>query len=665
MSAWTELVRDHHATVYRVALGVLRDSAAAEDVAQDVFLSFLRNPSAIARAGNVRALACRSALNRALDVRKAGLRRVARETAVSERSVEVNPVDVVFRREVRDKVAELPEIHRQAVDLHFFQGLTIAETAEVLDVPRGTASRRLSDAIATLRKWLSAAAFVGLLAKLESELSRVEAAPVPAGLEKRLLNLPRTHGAEPRRPMSRGAKGAIAVAVAFLFAVSTGQWIRANHSRWEAEEPRPVSEEVASIEGAAPSDSAPAPDPAPRVAACCPSATPVTEIAAIPEVEETIEGFLFRTPEGLFLAGEVVPNPGEAAGLFRPYDGRLWRLSGGALDSWPACETTSFTAFLQDRAPASSAPHTRLRLRVRSAAAPQVLFVDQVKQVQGTEAAITWGVSQPFAGGGSMTYIPAEPGSPELAGAVWTVVLESHTVEFGPGPNIELGEVREVLFETDQEGEESAELSRVLLNELQKKTQQETPPATAATVLEVLEVESLNDSWLEAWRDVYAAASRVLTQPEPDADPAVRAADAARLGEALQRARLARAGQSPAAWRIRMENRFAAGAVAALAAEGLSAYLPGMPTEAELSVAFLNANSPEDFRMIIVARWGEDALSLTIEAFVSRSTGSGETRVDVLGEPHTLRELTELSPVDFLATIEATRSLKGNTIKSW
>lgn len=660
MSAWSDLVREHHATVYRVALGILRDSSAAEDVAQDVFLSFLRNPSAIARAGNVRALACRSALNRALDVRKAGLRRVARETAVSERSIAVDPLETVFRHELRDKVAELPEIHRQAVDLHFFQGLTIAETAQVLDVPRGTASRRLSDAIATLRKWLSAAAFVGLLAKLESELSRVEAAPVPAGLEKRLLDLPRTHGAESvRRPLSRGAKSAIAVAVAFLFAISTGQWIRSSHGRWEGEATQPVHDEIAAVEGEAPAEMAAAPSAPSPTATCCPTAAPVTEIAAVPEVEETIEGFLFRTPEGLFLAGEVVPNPGESASVFRPHDGRLWRLSGGALESWPACETTNFAAFLQEGAPVSSAPHTRVRLRVRSSASQQELFVDQVKLARGTEAAITWGSAQTFFEG--TEYIPTEPGSPDPAGAVWTVVVESQATEFAPGPDVELGEAREILFEAGQDGDGRAELSRVLLDKVQKRLQKEAPPATAATVLEVLEVESLNDSWLEAWRDLHAAASRALIPPEPDADPALRAADAAHLGEALQRARLARAGQSPAAWRIRMEHRFAAGAVAALSVEGLSGYLPGLPTEAELKEAFFAATSPEDLRALVISRWGEDALELSIPVVLSR----WDTRIAATLAPHTLAEITALSLEDFRLAVETTRTAGKTSIQNW
>jgi hypothetical protein len=42
----TDLVRDHHARVFRVARGIVRDAATAEDVTQDVFLDLLRNPGA-------------------------------------------------------------------------------------------------------------------------------------------------------------------------------------------------------------------------------------------------------------------------------------------------------------------------------------------------------------------------------------------------------------------------------------------------------------------------------------------------------------------------------------------------------------------------------------------------------------------------------------------
>ncbi|MCC6738065.1 MAG: sigma-70 family RNA polymerase sigma factor [Planctomycetia bacterium] len=653
MSAWADLLRDHHATVYRVALGVLRDPAAAEDVAQDVFLAFLRNPQAVARADSLRAVACRAALHRALDVRKAGLRRAARESAVCERSVAMDPVEAAFRRELRDTVARLPEIHRQAVDLHFFQGLTIAETAQALDVPRGTASRRLSDALATLRRWLSAAAFVAVLAKLESELSRLEAAPVPAGLEKRLRDLPRTHvaGAPELRPLPRAVKGMVAMAVALLLAITTARWIRPAETG-DAGEPGEVRAEIAEVQRAATDAAVP---PAPEPPGGNPGPGCHNAAAAIPEVEETIEGFLFRTPEGVFLAGEVVPDPG-APGT-RTSAGRLWRLSGGGLESWPLPDSTDFSPFLEGGAPASSAPRTRVRLRVRTAAAVQLVLVDQEQQKLPPENVWVWQASSREAAA-LVAQIDAPPAGTEGSTAVrayWSVQLSGDALtqdgvvetvrelEFAPGPDIELHEAA----------------ARDIVESFRQRVRREEPEAAAATVLDVLEVETLNDAWLEAWRDLFLAAATLL---RPDVvDPETRNAAAARLGEALQRARLARAGQSPAAWRVRMEHRFAAAAVPALAAEGLASFLPGMPTAAELREVVLGAAGPDDLRVAVVSRWGEEALLLTVPAALVRTGVPGERVIE--SADHTLSELVALPPADFQLTVESTRATES--VKNW
>lgn len=664
MSAWAQLVRDHHATVYRVALGVLRDPAAAEDVAQDVFLAFLRNPQAVARADSLRAVACRAALHRALDVRKAGLRRAARESAVGERSVAMDPVEAAFRRELRDRVAQLPEIHRQAVDLHFFQGLTIAETAQALDVPRGTASRRLSDAVATLRRWLSAAAFVALLAKLESELSRVEAAPVPAGLERRLLELPRTHGAEgpAGRPLPRAAKGAVAMAVALLLAITTARWIRPADPVEAGDVPDPAHDGRAG--GPLAGETAPA-EPAAAEPVVEPSRGRCHDAAAavVPEVEETIEGFLFRTPEGVFLAGEIVPDPG------RPPDarsaesargaGRIWRLSGGGLEGWPLPDTADFSSFLADGAPAASAPRTRVKLRVRTAATAQVVLLDQETQKIQTDRVYVWeapghedaallaGIDRPA----------REGQDPVAVRAYWSIKLEGDALAMDGV----LERAREVVFEPGVEvvGDAAQEAAvREIVEDLRRQVQLPGPAPDAATVLHILEVETLNESWLDAWRDLFRASSDLLANE--GGDPGTRAGAAARLGDALQRARLARAGQSPAAWRIRMEHRFAAAAVPALAAEGLSSFLPGMPTAAELREVFLAASGPEELRATVVSRWGEEALLLTVSAVLVR-TAEGEAAALVADQ--TLAELTSLAPLDFRASVEATR--ESGSMKNW
>jgi RNA polymerase sigma factor (sigma-70 family) len=201
MPSYEMLVREHHALVYRVALGVLRDRAAAEDVAQEVFLEFLRHPEALESAGNTRAFVGRAAVNRALNTRRGEARRVKHEQAASPAEATMDPTAEDFRREVRARVAELPEGERLAIDLHYFQGFTIAETAAALDVADRTVYSRLSEACSKLRKALGAAAFVALLAGLEAELSQCGAEEVPSNLQDQLLRLGHRPG------LARGSAG--------------------------------------------------------------------------------------------------------------------------------------------------------------------------------------------------------------------------------------------------------------------------------------------------------------------------------------------------------------------------------------------------------------------------------------------------------------------------
>ncbi len=54
-------------------------------------------------------------------------------------------------RELADRIGELSPLHREALVLVFFQGLSYEETAEVAGVPVGTVKSRLSNAKRTLR----------------------------------------------------------------------------------------------------------------------------------------------------------------------------------------------------------------------------------------------------------------------------------------------------------------------------------------------------------------------------------------------------------------------------------------------------------------------------------------------------------------------------------
>ncbi|MDK2769684.1 MAG: sigma-70 family RNA polymerase sigma factor [Sphingomonas sp.] len=65
-----------------------------------------------------------------------------------------SPEDAVDGTALRRAVAALPHGHRAAVALHYFEGLSIAETAVALGIPAGTVKTRLLHARARLKTML-------------------------------------------------------------------------------------------------------------------------------------------------------------------------------------------------------------------------------------------------------------------------------------------------------------------------------------------------------------------------------------------------------------------------------------------------------------------------------------------------------------------------------
>src|SRR5215217_4893121 len=141
-----EVFRTHYPRVVATAARVLGSRDQAEDVAQEVFLSFGRSSVAAAEAGGWLTVA---ATHTALNLLRSGRRRSAREELADDGPAVVPDIaDLVVTREersaVRAALARLP--HRQAAALVLrHSGLSYAEVAAALDMsPRsvGTTVRR-------------------------------------------------------------------------------------------------------------------------------------------------------------------------------------------------------------------------------------------------------------------------------------------------------------------------------------------------------------------------------------------------------------------------------------------------------------------------------------------------------------------------------------------
>lgn len=149
--------RRHYTAVVGVAARVLGSRSEAEDVAQEVFLSFGRCTVPAGQAGGWLSVA---AAHTALNHLRSGRRRTDREVAVFDREAATVPdvADDVLTREARGQVraalAALPRTQAVALVLRH-SGLSYADVATALDLSPGSIGTTIRRAEAALRKELN------------------------------------------------------------------------------------------------------------------------------------------------------------------------------------------------------------------------------------------------------------------------------------------------------------------------------------------------------------------------------------------------------------------------------------------------------------------------------------------------------------------------------
>jgi RNA polymerase sigma-70 factor, ECF subfamily len=145
---------------YRVALGVLRNPAEAEDVAQEAMLRAYRNFHRLRDRDRFRAWLVRTAWRLALDRIRAVGRRERRERVAGENWPESSVEAVAANRELAERVGaaldRLPEKLRIVMLLAAVEGYNTHEVAALLNLAVGTVKSRLFTArkrLAESLKW--------------------------------------------------------------------------------------------------------------------------------------------------------------------------------------------------------------------------------------------------------------------------------------------------------------------------------------------------------------------------------------------------------------------------------------------------------------------------------------------------------------------------------
>ena len=143
-----ELVERYANTLLRAATAILGDPCEAEDAVQDTFLRYLEKRPEFRDEGHERAWLLTVTANSC----KSRLR--ARKRHPTTQLLDTYPAPDWDCRELTEAILTLPANQRAAVHLHYYEGYTTDEIANILGQRPGTVRSHLSRARETLRMQL-------------------------------------------------------------------------------------------------------------------------------------------------------------------------------------------------------------------------------------------------------------------------------------------------------------------------------------------------------------------------------------------------------------------------------------------------------------------------------------------------------------------------------
>ena len=151
--SFTEVLRANQSMVFSIAYHFLRDRAAAEEIAQDVFLQLYRSFHELRTSAHATFWLRKVTSNRCIDcVRKRKLHAAVALEDAPEPSVRDEPRDLLLNRRLQSLVASLPETPRMVMVLRYQEDLMPEEISKLLDMPVRTVKSHLQRSLAMLRE---------------------------------------------------------------------------------------------------------------------------------------------------------------------------------------------------------------------------------------------------------------------------------------------------------------------------------------------------------------------------------------------------------------------------------------------------------------------------------------------------------------------------------
>lgn len=157
--ACAAFVRAHHADVYRLLARLCRDAYAAEDLTQETFAAAWQGIGSFGGLASLKTWLHRIAYRKFVDwdrrPRLVQQQQGRSHTEAEFRAGAPGPPEAAeaqeWSRRLSAAVDRLEPAEREVIVLHYFQGLSFREIAQVLGQPAGTVKWRVSAALGRLR----------------------------------------------------------------------------------------------------------------------------------------------------------------------------------------------------------------------------------------------------------------------------------------------------------------------------------------------------------------------------------------------------------------------------------------------------------------------------------------------------------------------------------
>lgn len=143
-----EIVEKYFDTVYRLALSQTKNQADAEDITQDVFLSFVQNTKPFSSHEHIKAWLIRVTINRSLSLFSSVWHK--RTEALTDEI----PFDSPEKSDVYYAVLDLPPKYRAVIHLFYYEDMSVADIAIALKRNESTVKSQLHRARELLKNKL-------------------------------------------------------------------------------------------------------------------------------------------------------------------------------------------------------------------------------------------------------------------------------------------------------------------------------------------------------------------------------------------------------------------------------------------------------------------------------------------------------------------------------